>query len=370
MPKQELGEFHLDKFAFMIHPLDLTDVYRKFPIAKRAPDTWVERLLSYLPPLYISEITGIKSDFGRAEGWFVACPLTARQMVTLPESYVLGKIIKTGRYAQKLGAKILGLGAMTSVVGDAGITVAKNLPIPVTTGNSYTVYTAVEGLKKAAEMIGINLSRAEILIMGATGSIGNVCARMLARECRYLTLLARDENKLEKLGRRIYYENGLAVRTTTELKNALKQADIVLAVSSAVDDLIDADNLKPGSIVCDVARPRSISLQVAQRRSDILVLEGGLIELPGDVSFNFNFGYPPKLALACMAETILLALEGKWESYTLGRELTIEQVEGIGKMAVKHGFKLAGFRSFERPVSEEQVKHVRAVREVKSSQAV
>jgi fatty aldehyde-generating acyl-ACP reductase len=43
------------------------------------------------------------------------------------------------------------LGAFTAVVGDAGITIAKNLNIPVTTGNSYTVATAIEGTKKASE---------------------------------------------------------------------------------------------------------------------------------------------------------------------------------------------------------------------------
>ena len=51
-------------------------------------------------------------------------------------------------------------------------------------------------------------------------------------------------------------------------------------------------------------------------------------------------------------ETMILALEGRFENYTLGRNLTLEQVEEIGRLAKKHGFKLAGLRSFERPVSQ------------------
>ncbi len=42
----------------------------------------------------------------------------------LPERTVYRKIIQTGRLAEKLGAQILGLGAFTSVVGDAGVTIA------------------------------------------------------------------------------------------------------------------------------------------------------------------------------------------------------------------------------------------------------
>ena len=54
----------------------------------------------------------------------------------MPEEKVLKKIIRTGKIAERLG-KIVGLGAMTAVVGDAGITTARNLNIAVTTGNSY-----------------------------------------------------------------------------------------------------------------------------------------------------------------------------------------------------------------------------------------
>ncbi|MEL7565202.1 MAG: shikimate dehydrogenase [Dehalobacterium sp.] len=361
----------MNEFAFMIHPLDMNDIHRKFPFAKVMPNKLVEKAMSLCPPLYVSEITGIASKYKETGGHFVACPLTARQMVELPEKFVLNKIIQAGKYAEKLGVKVLGLGAMTSVVGDAGITIANNLNIPVTTGNSYTVFTALEGMKKAAEMVGIDWQRSEVAIIGATGSIGSVCARMLAKECKYLTLTARDETKLEKLAGQIYYEDGLSVRISTQIQKTIGQADIVLAVSSAVTDIINPKNLKTGTIVCDVARPRSVSQTISQERDDVLVIEGGLIELPGDVNFNFNFGYPPKLALACMAETILLALENLWEPYTLGRNLTIDQVKKIGQIAQKHGFKLAGFRSFERPVNEEIIRRVRSFRiKNQNSQAI
>lgn len=46
-------------------------------------------------------------------------------MVELPEEFVMDRIIESGKIAQELGAKVVGLGAFTSIVGDAGITVAK-----------------------------------------------------------------------------------------------------------------------------------------------------------------------------------------------------------------------------------------------------
>ena len=346
-------------FAFIIHPIELDDVFRKFRFMRKWPAPLVESLLKLVPPFKVSEITGVRSAHAETSGYFITCPLTSQQMVTLPEKTVLKKIIKTGKVAEKLGAKVVGLGAMTAVVGDAGITIAKNLNIAVTTGNSYTVATALQGTKRAAALMGIDLSQAEILVVGATGSIGSVCARILARETRFLTLTARDRNKLDDLAARILRETGLAAKVSTDIKSAVQRADIIITVTGAAEAVIDVMDLKPGAVVCDVARPRDVSKRTAELRNDVLVIEGGVVDVPGEVDFGFDFGFPPRTSYACMAETMLLALEKRFEPFTLGRDLSVEQVDEITRLAEKHGFGISGFRSFERAVTEEEIATVR-----------
>ncbi|MGB9840119.1 NAD(P)H-binding protein [Thermovenabulum sp.] len=355
----------MDNFAFIIHPIDVDDASRKFKFMKNWPDNLIEGILKLLPPVKVSHITGVKSEYNEIEGWFVGCPLTTRQMMTLPENFVLNKIIKAGKLAEKLGAKIVGLGAFTSVVGDAGITIAKNLKIAVTSGNSYTVATAIEGAKEAAKLMGKDIKNAEVVVIGATGSIGKVCSEILAKEVRYLTLVGRNTEKLEAVAEKILRETGLSARITSNVKNALKKADVVITVTSSVDTIIEPEDLKPGAVVCDVSRPRDVSKEVAEKRDDVLIIEGGVVEVPGDVNFNFNFGFEPKTAYACMAETMILALEKRYENFSLGRDLTVEQVEEISRLAKKHGFKLAGFRSFERPVTKEHIEKVKRNAEAK-----
>lgn len=345
----------MKNFAFIIHPLDCSDVARKFYFTRYMPDALIERTLKLLPPIKISAITGIRSPAAEIEGSFVSCLLTTKQMKELPQTFVLKKIIQAGQLAEKMGADVVGLGAFTKVVGDAGVTVAKGLNIPVTTGNSYTVAIALEGAKKAAQLMGHDLKKARVTVIGATGSIGSVCALFLARDVNNLTLVGRNEPKLHLLADRIMYETGLAAEVSSNTKAVLKKSDLVITVTSSVDTIIQPEDLKPGAVVCDVARPRDVSRRVIEERDDVLVIEGGIVEVPGDVNFNFNFGFPPKTAYACMAETMILALEGKMESYTLGRDLTLKQVEDIYRLGQKHGFKLAGFRSFEKPISEEEI---------------
>jgi predicted amino acid dehydrogenase len=349
----------LGQFAFILHPVSgAKDIARKYPLLRVLPEAVLERLLKRMAPKTISEITGIRSPTGAtAHGWFVGCPLTPRQFLDLPQDFVLNKIIRAARVAQDLGAKIVGLGAMTSVVGDAGITIADNVDIAVTTGNSYTVWTAVEGAKRAAQLMGSDISQAHVAVIGATGSIGQVCVRIMADEAPVVTLIGRDESRLGDLAASV--DGKAELKYTTDPHEGLHDADIVITVTSAVDTVVPGDALKPGAVVCDVARPRDVSKQVARQRPDVLVIEGGAVEVPGDVDFHFNFGFPPKTAYACMAETMILALEERYENFTLGRDLSLDRVKEIASLANKHGFKLAGFRSFERQVTDEYIERVR-----------
>ena len=112
------------------------------------------------------------------------------------------------------------------------------------------------------------------------------------------------------------------------------------------------------------AGPAGITAAIALAKANIpvLVIEGGVIRVPGDVEFNFNFGFPPRTAYACMSETIMLALEGRIENFTLGKDVSVEQVDQINLLAAKHGFELAKFRSFEKAVDDAAIGRARDAR--------
>jgi predicted amino acid dehydrogenase len=349
----------VERFAFIIHPMDKSDVARKYKIASFLPESAVEWIVKRMEPKYVSHVTGVRSKTGaELEGWFVGCPLTARQMLALDEGYVLDKITATAKLAQELGAGIVGLGAFTSVVGDAGLTVKAGVDIAVTSGNSYTVATAVEGLFKAGALMNAPADSVGAVV-GAGGSIGKVCARLMARRLPKLILIDKNPDAVTDVVSDLKQQGKCEVEVATEVSTALPQADLVIAVSSAAKAIVQAKDLKRGSVVCDVARPRDVSRRVVEERNDVLVIEGGMIAVPGEPDFGFNFGFPPGTAYACMSETMICALEGTYESYTLGRDLAIEQVERIARLAEKHGFELAGFRSFERRVEEDYIESVR-----------
>lgn len=351
----------MERFAFIIHPLAVEDFTRKFGIVRRLPGRWVESVFRAVPPLVVSHITGVRSPTGsEAEGWFIGLPLTPRTLFESDLRFVYRRLLQCAQRAERLGARIIGLGAFTAIVGDAGVTLAASARIPVTTGNSYTAATGVEGALLAAERLGIALGEAHAVVVGASGSIGAVCSRILARRLPRLTLVGRSADRLVRLRDLIRSESGAEVAVSTDVRRTVASGDVVLTVSSATDVLIEPEDIKPGSVVCDVARPRNVSRAVHERRDDVLVIDGSVIQPPGPVDFGFNFGLPPGLCDACMAETMMLALEGRYTSFTLGRDLTVDQVEEIAALGTRHGFRLAGFRRFERAIPDEEIDRIRA----------
>lgn len=345
-------------FAFVVHPLNARHATERHPLLRFLPDRVVENILRRRKVELVSEIEGLRSKTGAtAQGWFIGCSLTPNQMVrTLPTQEVYDKIGQCCELANRQGAKLIGLGAFTSIVGDGGVTIAARSPIAVTTGNSYTVATAIQGTLLAAEMLDINIGNATLAVVGATGAIGRTCARVLARQFGRTILVGRDLERTQIVADEI---PGSEVSVNID---DIREADVVVTVTSAGNPVIMPDHLRPGAVVCDVARPRDVSAMVSRERPDVLVIEGGLVQVPEGVKFNFNFGFPPQTAYACMSETMILALEGRAESFTLGKDVSVQQVDEISALAEKHGFSLAGFRSFERAVSQEAIQRAKKAR--------
>jgi len=340
----------VDNFAFVIHPFDpKQDVARRYPLLARVlPASLIHFFCRFWPPVYLSHITGVRSEATgkEIEGWLVACPFTARRMLQMPPRTVYKKIVQTGRMAEGLGARILGLLAFTAVVGDGGVTIAQRLDIPVTTGRSLTVAVTVEALEKGARWRGIQLESATAAVVGATGSIGSACAEVLAPMVAELVLISRRESRLVQVRARAEAAGGCLVRGSAQVDD-IREADIVLSATNAASPVIQPQHLKRGAVVCDVAIPPDVSPRVAQERDDVLVIKGGVVDVPGEVDFGFDFGLPPGKAYACMAETMVLALEGRYESYSLGKQIRVAEVREIAQLARKHGFRLSASQRLE-----------------------
>ncbi|MBV9232801.1 MAG: shikimate dehydrogenase [Candidatus Eremiobacteraeota bacterium] len=354
----------MNKFCFVIHPLSFEDIARYEPGAKGKGEPILRKIMEWMPSYAAVHVTGVRTPDGReTEGWFVAAPLLPQQLMDFPREEVYARVLRAIEIGVELGAQVAGLGAFTGVVGDAGVTINARSPIPVTTGNSLTIASGVESLFRGAAEMDVDLATSTATVIGATGSIGSACAALIAPKVNELILVARNETRLRKLHERM--APGLPCRSeyTTDLDAAVRRAQVILTATSSTQDVIEPEHLQTGAVVCELSLPHDVSRRVAEHRPDVLVVEGGNMRVPGTPRFervrepgsDFDLNLPPGTALACMSETMVLALEGRLEPYTLGRGIALEKVVEITEMAHRCGFELADMRAFDAAITPEKL---------------
>jgi len=242
----------------------------------------------------------------------------------------------------------------------------KKADIPITTGNSYSASGALWAGADAVRRMGLikvekgKKIAGKTMVLGATGAIGSVCCRLLAKAFQEVILAGRNTAKLLALQQSILDETpDVNLKITTKPDKYLSDMDaIVTATSGQGKKILDIMKVKPGCVITDVARPLDLSAEDVAKRHDVLVIESGEIELPGNPEMK-NIGLPDKVAYACLAETIVLALEGRYEVFTIGREIEWEKVRTIYKLGLKHGMKLAAISGVNGVFSDEDILKVR-----------
>ncbi len=370
---QPNGPRRRSRFAFVIHPLSQEYFNKVEPLrtmSKVLPGfvmDAVEKAIAYVPPFTYSRVMGITSPTGaEAEGWLISVGGTPKQLLSHSPEFTYGQLLAAADTAKKLGAQVMGLGAFTKVVGDAGVTVAKRAPLPVTTGNSYSASGALWAAHEALQRLGLIEVDAEgrmhgkAMVVGATGAIGSVCARLLALACDELWMVSPESAKLLALQEEVQRDNPRAeVHVSSSPGRHLGDMDVIVTATSAAGKrILDIMKVKPGCVITDVARPLDLSAEDVAKRPDVLVVESGEIDLPGEVRMK-NIGLPKGVAYACLAETVVLALEGRYETFTVGRDIEWEKVKEIYRLGLKHGMRLATISGVNGVFTDDDIAHIR-----------
>jgi predicted amino acid dehydrogenase len=356
-----------ERFAFVIHPLSKRQI-GQIPGLEFLQETsfldFAEKLSSKVPGYHYCSITGIRSEFDgkEVEGDLYLLPSTPKMLMSTPVEKVYNSLVDICHKAHQKGSKIIGLGAYTKIVGDAGVTVNERSPIPLTTGNSLSSASTLWAASYGIEKMGLvkkenNQYQGTCIVIGATGSIGKICAKFLSRQWKRIIVVApRPYKVLELVAQLQELSPESEVIGTTNPNKYSHEADLVVTSTSAQGEkILEIENIKPGCVICDVSRPFDISLEDAAKRPDILIIASGEVELPGKVKIGKTIGLHGETVYACLAETALLSMEGLHESFSLSRELSYEKVVQIDRLSRKHGIKLSSIMGHTGEIKDNEI---------------
>jgi len=330
----------MKSFAYIVNPVTIEQVKEFWGIAKALPGFILKPSLSKVGPFKVRHIRRIKSAQAHAVSVFLILLPLLQELRTLEEELIIDKIISASRIAQNLGAKILGLSGYLSLIQDKRNLLAKNLKIPMTSGNSYASWSVFEAIYRMSRARGLDLKQARVAVIGAANSIGNLCARKLSGAAGSITIFDKEEEELEATREEMLQLNPLEVIISPDADSAVKAADIVVNASLSSPEPFRSEVLKPNAVVCDISLFAGCS-QLVKSRPDVTVIQCGLIRLPAGQGLGINSRLPKGIIPASFAEAVLLTLEEKFTNYSLlGEGLNLDKLEDIADLGARCGFEV------------------------------
>ena len=335
-------------FGLIGHSTSFEDAKRKASmlgfdhIADGDLDVWCTAPPQLVENVEVKSATGISIEGSYIDSCFVPEMLsrfkTARR-----------KVLNAMELAQKKGINITALGGFTSIIFE-NFNLLQHKQIRntslewerFTTGNTHTAWVICKQLEVNAPRIGIDLKKATVAVIGATGDIGSAVCRWLINKTGIseLLMVARQQEPLALLQKEL--DGG----TITSLDEALPQADIVVWVASMPKTIeIDTNNLKKPCLMIDGGYPKNLDEKF--QGENIYVLKGGIVEFFNDIGWNMmelaEMQNPQREMFACFAEAMILEFEKCHTNFSWGRNnISLEKMEFIGAASLKHGFSAIG----------------------------
>ncbi len=261
------------------------------------------------------------------------------------------KVLNAMELAQKKGISITALGGFTSIIFE-NFNLLQNKQVrnttldwaKFTTGNTHTAWVICRQLELNAPKLGIDLKKAKVAVVGATGDIGSAVCRWLSNRTgvEELFLVARQKQPLQEL------QQTLQGGQILSLEEALPKSDAVIWVASLPKKLeIDKSLLRDPCLMIDGGYPKNLDSKFGG--SGIHVLKGGIVEFFTDIGWNMmeiaEMDIPQRQMFACFAEAMLLEFEDCHTNFSWGRNnITLEKMDFIGEASLRHGFSVLGLQ--------------------------
>lgn len=350
-------------FAFIVHPRDLKDARREFPFFKYFPNKTLNLFINILPPLIVSEITGLKSLNSNKDikGCMISINLLPKDMLN-KRKLAIQKIIKSINIAKKRGVKIIGLGGLTSSVTRGGLDLLDKVSnVHITTGHAYTALNITTILKSIVDNFNLNKERLIISIVGAAGSIGSSCTQILTQEEFKNFILIDVERKLKRIKELLIPElkkmkSDLNILDITNDISKIKNSHFIITATNAPETIIKPEHLSSGTIILDDAQPSDVDVSVLEIE-DIIVIEAGLTHTPG-IHTHFNFGFRDKYDnYSCLAEIMILSAIG-YEKHFVIHRADLKAVSQIKEWSEKLGFRPAELQNFKEVINKNKLNKV------------
>lgn len=350
--------------AFLVHPRDITDAYRQFPMFKYLSVGVTRWLGARFGAITLSRMRAppIAGKNIRLELHSIVMDPVSMQS---DRARLDRNLTEMAKLARRKNIRLIALGALLPSLTRYGELYTKlraqdeSLPY-VTTGHMMTAWCIADTFRRIKQKRHGG-KYVTVGVLGAAGSTGSLT-------CQFLRQL-HDKQKVdfglhlvdlnERRLKRVQSEQvGIDVTISTEI-GSLQNCDYIVVVTNAQKVVLMPEHVSPGTVIIDDTQPRATSVDLSSKAYvvDVLAKVHGL-------NANFNFGFKTAqrdVTFSCLAEAVLLGVVEHKGHFAVGpgacksKPGTMEKFLEYKKEAEKHGLYIESVLniSFAAEVSED-----------------
>lgn len=295
-------------FVYIVTPTNIKQLKGDWESLKLIPDYILSLFHKLLPKYKIIKLGKFESVQGNIiKGYKIVCPVLDGHK---QENLLIERIISACRIAEGFGVQLIGLGNGAALIADKNYNrIFKEIKTPVTSGNALSAWCIFEKVYRLAKAKNIALNKSTLLVLGADTQVGFLAARKLSDYVAKIILCAKDADRLIKFKEEILRQNPIEIIVEFNIESAVKDADIVINADDALGENL---KLKENSIYCSA---KGLAIKEYRQKGN-------------------------KFIQPSLAETVLLLLEDKAISYSLGENSNLDKLEEIADIAVQHGYEV------------------------------
>lgn len=174
--------------------------------------------------------------------------------------------------------------------------------VKILDGRSIVKNNMFQVYKKICDYRKVDIHEQEIVIISDNSDIAKDFIMELSKHIKYLTIVQKESEELEKLKRAILFSTGLAVHSIEYIGKNIENYDVIINFDDRT--YLNINKIKRRAIVFDIGISRKLSKEIKKKRKNILVIKDFIFKNNSDIICDMNCLNFEKEIESCILEAL------------------------------------------------------------------
>ena len=190
----------------------------------------------------------------------------------------IDKIIKGIELVKDEQISIICIDRLKSLQNEEILQIEQKYNIEISNGKKNNMKMAWDIINRICNYKNINIKEKEILFIGDETKETRDLVLDIAKDVKYLTILAKENEFIQNLTNEIFNNTGLSIHVVEKIEDKLKKYRII--INSKDDYVMNINNITKKTIIFDLGITKTLSKKIRKERKSLFVVNDLILKKP------------------------------------------------------------------------------------------